>query len=414
MNVREIVGYSGISAAAFAVLAGCGGGGAATPASVNSGASSQSVHRSGGTQAIENVIVVIQEERSFDNLFAGYAGADAPTKGVTSSGRYVPLRRIRLEDVPHCAGPNDGGYFKTAYDRGRMDGWNLLDKRHPLCPYTRVERSEVAPYWKLAKQYAIADRMFSSTRFNEFVENLYLIAGTTKIATKTFDVDPVSATPWSCAAPAGTKTSLLRGRKLEKLAGPFPCFNQFPTMATLLDAASVPWRFYYGGKSQDAFPFNPYSAIEAVVDGPDWTTDMSIPATNVLSDIANGSLPPVSWVLSPESNSDFPGNGGGPAWVQAIVQTAQKSQYWQHLAIVVIWNDAGDGNFYDNVAPPQLDPIGLGFRVPMLVVSPAAKRGYVSHTQYEFGSVLKFIEENWSLGSLGSTDVRANSIGDMF
>lgn len=171
MNVREIVGYSGISAAAFAVLAGCGGGGAATPASVNSAASSQSVHRSGGTQAIRNVIVVIQEERSFDNLFAGYAGADAPTKGLTSSGRYVPLRRIRLEDVPHCVGPNDGGYFKTAYDRGRMDGWNLLDKRHPLCPYTRVERSEVAPYWKLAKQYAIADRMFSSTRFNQFVEN---------------------------------------------------------------------------------------------------------------------------------------------------------------------------------------------------------------------------------------------------
>lgn len=141
---------------------------------------------------------------------------------------------------------------------------------------------------------------------------------------------------------------------------------------------------------------------------------MSAPATNIFSDLSRGHLAPLSWVLSPLADSDIPGNGGGPTWVKSIVDATQQSRYWKHAAIVVIWNDASDGNFYDNVAPPQLDVMGLGFRVPMIVVSPYAKRGYVSHTQYEFGSILKFIEENWDLGSLGATDRRAKSIGDLF
>ncbi|MBV8116818.1 MAG: hypothetical protein JOZ01_02505, partial [Candidatus Eremiobacteraeota bacterium] len=85
---------------------------------------------------------------------------------------------------------------------------------------------------------------------------------------------------------------------------------------------------------------------------------------------------------------------------------------WQSTAIVVIWDDWG--GFYDNVPPPQLDYQGLGFRVPMLVVSPYAKAGFVSHTQYEFASILRFIEDNWGLERLGSSDRRATSIANVF
>jgi phospholipase C len=82
----------------------------------------------------------------------------------------------------------------------------------------------------------------------------------------------------------------------------------------------------------------------------------------------------------------------------------------------VIWLDEGGGKYFDNVAPPHLDTMGLGFRVPLIVASPYAKRHYVSHTQYEYASILKFIEENWGLPSLGgsATDKRAKSISDMF
>jgi phospholipase C len=413
MQLRLSYRYTLSTATAALFLSGCGGAGA-PPAGPAASQQETAIHANAGTQAIQNVIVVIQEYRSFDNLFSGYPGADAPKKGLTSGGKYVRLRPIRLENDKLCIRDNQGGYFKIAYDHGKMDGWNLLDRRHPLCPYTHVINTETQTYWALAKRFALADKMFSTTRFGDFVDNIYLISGTTQIARNAYDIGMATSVPWSCAAQPGTKTSLLKNGQILKNEGPFPCFDQFPSMANLLDKANVPWRFYYGGKPQDDFPFNPYSAMQYVATGPDWKTDMRVPATNVLSDLANGNLKPVSWVLSAEPNSDFPGNGGGPQWVSSIVQAAQKSAYWKHVAIVVIWNDSGDGNFYDSVAPPQLDPMGLGFRVPMIVVSPYAKRGYVSHTQYEFGSILKFIEENWNLGSLGSTDQRANSIGDVF
>ncbi len=88
------------------------------------------------------------------------------------------------------------------------------------------------------------------------------------------------------------------------------------------------------------------------------------------------------------------------------------SQYWDSTAIVVTWDDWG--GWFDHVSPPQLDYQGLGFRVPMLVISPYAKPSYVSHTSYEFASILKFVEDNWSLGRIGGNDIRAASIGDCF
>ena len=98
------------------------------------------------------------------------------------------------------------------------------------------------------------------------------------------------------------------------------------------------------------------------------------------------------------------------SWVASIANAVGKSQYWKSTAIVVVWDDWG--GWYDHVKPPHLDYQGLGFRVPMLVISPYARRAYVSHTQYEFGSIVRFIEDTFSLGRLGTTDTRATSISD--
>jgi phospholipase C len=113
-------------------------------------------------------------------------------------------------------------------------------------------------------------------------------------------------------------------------------------------------------------------------------------------------------------DSDHPGQKSdtGPSWVADIVNTIGASAYWKDTAIVVLWDDWG--GFYDHVPPPQLDYLGLSFRVPMIVISPYAKKGYVSHTQYEFGSVVKFIENVFTLPSLGFTDERANGLSDAF
>ncbi len=397
------------SCAAASMLASCGG--SQSPIGVP-GATPQSYRHAAAQSPIQHLIVIVQQDRSFDNLFAGYPGANAPTTGLTSTGKRVPLRSISLKFDKVCVEGFLGGYFKTVYAGGKMDGWNLLDPKDPLCPYTRVERSETQPYWDLAKRFSLADKMFSSTRFSDFIDQFYIVAGTTRISRGTFVVGDPNNEPWGCDAPLGTVTSLLKTGRIEQDRGPFPCLTQFPSIANLLDAEHVPWRYYYGPNVE--YPFNPFSAMKYVALGRDWKRNMSVPATNVLTDLANGGLTAVSWVLSPLDESDNRGNSGGPRWVSSIVSAAEKSRYWRHAAIVVVWDDSGDGSFYDNVAPPQLDAMGLGFRVPMLVVSPYAKRGYVSHRQYEFGSILKFMEENWNLGSLGATDQRANSIGDMF
>ncbi|MBV9055577.1 MAG: hypothetical protein JO351_02930 [Candidatus Eremiobacteraeota bacterium] len=381
-------------------------------AGVPNSPSAQHVKPLGSRSPIQNLIVVIQRDRSFDNIFAGYPGADAPTKGLTSKGTYVALKPASLQ-TPACAlRTNDLSYFKVAWDNGKMDGWNLLSRKHSLCPYTRLSNADRRPYWELAKQYALADHAFASTHYGSFVNMLYLIAGSTQLNQRTYVAGPpLMTSPWGgCDSPPGARTTILKNGKIHLYGGPFPCFS-FPTTAQQLDNASITWRYYY-----DSQTWNPYEAIAYVFEGSDWRTDMSYPPTNVLTDIVKGNLATVSFVQSEPSNSDVPGSCCGPKWVAAIADALKNSQYWQHSAMVVVWSDEGDGNFYDNVAPPQLDPMGLGFRVPILAISPYAKRGYVSHTTYEFGSILKFIEESYNLPFLSqfSTDRRANSIADMF
>jgi phospholipase C len=110
-------------------------------------------------------------------------------------------------------------------------------------------------------------------------------------------------------------------------------------------------------------------------------------------------------------NSDHPGNKSdtGPSWVASVVNAIGKSPAWRSTAIVIVWDDWG--GLYDHLAPPfKDDQGGLGLRVPAIVVSPFAKRGYVTHRVYEFGSIVRLIEDNWNLGRLGTTDQRSASL----
>ena len=102
----------------------------------------------------------------------------------------------------------------------------------------------------------------------------------------------------------------------------------------------------------------------------------------------------------------------GPEWVSSVVNAIGSGPDWKSTAIFVVWDDWG--GWYDHVAPPQLDRMGLGFRVPFIVISPYARRGYVSHVQHEFGSILKFTENVVNVPRLGTTDVRSDALWDCF
>jgi phospholipase C len=157
--------------------------------------------------------------------------------------------------------------------------------------------------------------------------------------------------------------------------------------------------------------WNAYPAIKHIRYGPDWKADVIRPQTRFFKDVKAGQLRTVSWITPTCVNSDHAGCGSaaGPAWVASIVNAVGESKFWDSTAIFVFWDEYG--GWYDHVPPHKLDYDGLGLRVPLLIVSPYAKKGYVSHVQYEHGSLLRFIEDQFGLGRLAASDARANSPG---
>ena len=380
----------------------------------------QTLHReSGSGTPISHVVIVIQENRSFDNLFATFPGADGATQGKIHTGQMIPLVEHRL--TSNLVLNNSHLAWLTDYDNGKMDGFDLVwvNEHQCTCAYQYVNPTTIHPYWVMAKRYALADHLFQTQSSGSFTAHQDLIRGDTVISPTTSLVDFPSDGPWGCDAPKGTTTSLLTNTgQYEPYQGPFPCLS-YTTLRDLLDAQNVTWRYYtptihtHGGDIWDAF-----DAISAVRNGPEWQNNVSSPETNIFTDISNNALASVSWIVPDGQNSDHPAQkiwgikqDTGPSWVAQIVNAIGESPYWNSTAVIVVWDDWG--GWYDHEPPPQLDYNGLGFRVPMIVISPYSKPAYVSHTQYEFGSILKYVEDTFNLGRLGTTDVRATSMADM-
>ena len=129
----------------------------------------------------------------------------------------------------------------------------------------------------------------------------------------------------------------------------------------------------------------------------------------MITDVANGQLADVTWVTPSCKNSDHAacGSATGPEWVTDVVNAIGESRFWNSTVIFVMWDEWG--GWYDHVKPPYVDYDGLGLRVPLLIISPYAKHGYISHVQYEHGSILRFIEDRFGLARLAASDTRANS-----
>ena len=401
---------------AVAWLAGCAGKTvpAAGPPSTNA------AHR-----YLKHIVIVVQENRSFDNLFSGFAGADSRKFGYAGS-KKIALHATPLEDPGNIE--NNWRDAISGWNHGKMNGF---EREHfyggPLdYAYAFVPRDESAPYWAMARQYVLADRMFPTEFGPSYTAHLSLIAANT-----TFKQGPVAQVdapdqfPWGCDAPPGTRTFTLNLHRVERFNGPFPCFDNFRTIADVLDSSGVSWKYYAAPLNRiGGQVWSEFSSIRAVRYGPDWKNVIS-PQTTILRDVPNGSLADVSWVTPDWKDSDHTGSGydRGPSWVTSIVNAIGTSQYWNSTAIVVLWDDWG--GWYDNASPPQLDFRGLGLRVGCVIISPyarvapGARAGYVSHTQYEFGSILKFVEEVFGLppigpSSRGFTDTRAASLLDSF
>ncbi len=377
----------------------------------------QSITVAAGTvipATIKHVVVIMQENRSFDNLFMGFPGADTVTSGP-DLGTTVPLKPVPFEDG-HDADHTHTGFLGDLHG-GKMDGFARSDYPTPDYGYAYVPQSETIPYWTLAQRFTIGDRMFASNSGPSFVAHQYMIAGQSGDS----DENPTFA-PWGCDAPASNRVQQI-GPNGTNLPGVYPCFD-YQTIADEMDTAGVTWKYYAPGSSpailsnkgfEGGFVWSAFQAIKHIRFGADWTNNVISPSSQVLTDIGNGQLAQMTWITPAYTYSDHPGPGAtanGPDWVASITNAIGASQYWDSTVIFVSWDDWG--GWYDHVVPPSVDNMGLGFRVPVIVVSPYAKAGYVSHTTHEFGGFLKYAEEAFNLPSLGTRDAISDDFSDCF
>lgn len=438
---------SGLILVALCVLAtgGCKAGGAVTsssfvPADLRVKQTAREPVK--GIDKIQHIVIIIQENRSLNNLFYGFPGARTAKEGQISTGKKVAIQPVSLAtswDLQH----NSGGFIRSCNGTGkipgtncRMNGFNLqtwgCDKPDaPKCPdkyppYSYVPHDEITPYFDMAHQYVLSDEFFASDfDTSSYISHQYIIAG----------INPDSAinypeTVWGCPGGEPDRIDRLGVNRAITLfpKNEHPC-SDVTTLADELDTARVSWRFYAApvgvnkgekacGTGSDLGPdaskgrrgiWSAYQAIRHICYGPDWNKDVFSPPTRFFNDLSRGRFQNVTWITPTYQNSDHGGSGSktGPSWVASLVNAIGKSPDWNSTAIFIFWDDSG--GWYDPQAPAYVDNDGLGFRLPLIVISPYAKQGLVSHVHFEHGSILRFIENRFGLEPLAASDQRATS-----
>jgi len=374
--------------------------------------------------SINHVVIIFQENRTPDNLFHGLPGADIAEAGFDSSGTLITLEPEPLAndyDLGHTHGD-----FERQYSGGEMNGADRVEVRcdaaevdcapPPNPQFKYVPPEEVAPYFALAQRYTFADRMFQTNQGPSFPAHQYLIAGTSQPApdsplfasSNSLDI-PGPYGDVGCTAPPGTLVRMIDPEGSEQHFQ-YPCFEH-ATIMDLLDERMISWRYYT--PSEGSIWTGP-NAIAHLRNGPAWS-NVLIPETRVLEDLAKGELAQVTWIMPSGQWSDHAriNDGSGPDWVGSIVNAIGNSPFWNDTVILIAWDDWG--GWFDHVPPPSIyNQYEYGFRVPMIVVSPYAKPGYVSHVTHDFGSLLKFIEVTFDLPTLGYADLRSDDLMDCF
>lgn len=406
---------------ATAALASCSGGGGGNAAGLSvvplpaaSGAplgTRSAVDRS----VIEHVIVVILENRSFDNLMYFYnAGkttnlADTATTGLDHTGKTITLQPRSFTET------SDAGHshqdFITTFDGGKNDGWDLNSQNatKPDYQYGYLPQSEIQPYLDISHEFAIGDRFFHGVQAPTFPSHIEIGAGTTHGVVD----NPSASIPWGCDAAAGTTTGLITPTGGVDEKGPFPCFD-FLSIYDLLDRKGVSWKYYSEPEGQSisgnlVIP----AAFRSIRYGLDWNTKIAPTDTQIDADITAGTLPSVSYVIPDSSSTDHAGTPSqGPMYVENLTNILGNSSLYKNTLMIVTWDDWG--GWFDHVAPKILDATSLSYRKPIIFISPWVKHDYVTHVETEDASINKYLEQQFGLDSLGAHDVRANSFDDVF
>jgi phospholipase C len=362
---------------------------------------------------IDHIVFIVRENRSFDNYFGTFPNADGATSGTISTGEVVPLGHApdyMLADIAH-------NWFaaKQGMNGGKMDRFDLNTGGNVsgnLQAYQQYYESDIPNYWTYARTFTLADHMFSSITSHTFPNHLYTIAATSggvignPVAPG--QNDGASAV-WGCDATVNYQAPTIDAHG--NFITTFPCYD-FPTFADTLQVAGISWKSYAPGQGQVGYNYSTFNGINHIRYGPLWATNV-VSDTTFVTDALSGKLPAVSWLVTGTATEHPPSSVcAGENWAVEQINAIMSGPDWASTAIFLTWDDFG--GFYDHVAPPTVDKFGYGPRVPLLIISPYARSGQVVKTNFEFASVLKFIEKRFNLPPLTERDAGANDMTDAF
>jgi len=330
---------------------------------------------------IKHVIIMMEENHSFDNYFGTYPGANGINLNIglpksRASNELVRPFHINGTLVPHdlC---HDWECEHEAYDNGKMDGFVYAMGSNLTMGY--FDNHQIPYYWDYASRFVLFDNFYSSIMASSVPNHLYLVAGQSGGVVK------------------------------RTLQASFT----FPTIVDELDQNHVSWKYYTGGHSYLS-GWNPLPGFASFQKNQSRMNNLAEPS-QFYQDIASNTLPEVVWIMpTSDQESEHPPYDVslGERNVVSMINAVSTSKHWNSTAIFLTWDESG--GWYDHVPPPQVDRYGYGFRVPCLLISPFAKQGYVDHTQADFASLLKFMETAFSLPPLTDRDRSANNLLEAF
>jgi phospholipase C len=349
---------------------------------------------------IKHFVSLMQENHSFDNYFGTYRGAngipagtciprrvDDPSKGCVKPYR---LGNRAVQDLGH-----NTRVFAEQYNHGAMNGFVSTYTKDGIdgsLSMGHYDDHDIPYYWNIADQYVLFDKFFTSAAGGSVRNHMY----------------------WVTADPGNRRDDAI----------PAAGFD-VPTIFDRLEAKGVSWKFYIqnydptinlyhkgNGDHGAQVVWAPLLDFPRYLHNPQLMKHI-VPLEQYFHDLDQGTLPAVSYVVPSGASEHPPGSiQAGEAFVRTLINSLMRSTAWDSSAFM--WSYDDWGGWYDHVSPPRVDQFGLGFRVPALLLSPYAKRGYIDGTVEEFSSILAFIEHNWGLKPLTSRDAKASDLFDAF
>jgi phospholipase C len=328
--------------------------------------------QTGSLDKIKNIVIVLQENHTFDNYFGTYPGVE----GINGKTICLPQSPNKTQN---CIAPfHDSNLtpvdmnhnWKSAhsdYNNGKMDGFVYSEGNQETMGY--YDRSNIPRYWAIADNYVLCDHYFTSVMSESAPNHLFLVAGS-------------------------------NGGIIDDNV-PKPL--NLPTVFEQLDQKRVSWKVYGFTKWYESFSY--------VQNNPTVRKNFSSSPNAFAQDLQNQNLAEVSWIVGAAGGSEHPPENiqtGQNSIADGIVNAiGSNASLWNSAAIFVTWDDYG--GFYDHVSPPQIDQFGYGFRVPCLIISPFSRKGYIDKTTYDHASILKFIESRFLLSSMSTRDQSATA-----